>query len=145
MDNHIKFNSLLFRPVLPEESQVNPGRYGAELAFWLCTALAKQGVVTSYPNYEDWGWFVEFTSAEGKEFRLCCGNIDATDDEWQCFWTRSQANSLAAINLPFTKPNRCLRLCGFCSRKLKALKTSSGGTRNSERTGLSCRRRNSFA
>jgi hypothetical protein len=79
------FKSLRFRPVLPEDSQVNPGRYGAELAFWLCLELAKLNLITSYPNYEDWGWFLEYTSGHGEEFRLCCGNIDGTDDEWQCF------------------------------------------------------------
>src|SRR5262245_29293448 len=44
-----------FSPVLPDESQVNPGVYGAELAFWLCAELAALGVITSYPVSEDWG------------------------------------------------------------------------------------------
>jgi hypothetical protein len=85
VDNNVKFTSTLFRPVLPEESQVNPGRYGAELAYWLCAELAKIGVFTSYPNYEDWGWFVEYTTPDGDEFWLCCGNVDGGDDEWQCY------------------------------------------------------------
>jgi hypothetical protein len=85
MRNAVTFSSTRFAPVLPEDSQVNPGRYGAELAFWLCTELVRDGVVTSYPNYEDWGWFVEYTTADGDEFWLCCGNVDGTDDEWHCF------------------------------------------------------------
>lgn len=85
MQTAVTFTSERFRPVLPEESQVNPGRYGAELAFWLCTELARQGVVTSYPNFEDWGWFIEHITTEGGEFWLCCGNVDGTDDEWHCF------------------------------------------------------------
>jgi hypothetical protein len=64
---------------------VNPGRYGVELAFWLCAQLAHEGVVTSYPNYEDWGWFIEYTTTEGDEFCLCCGNVDCTNVEWHCF------------------------------------------------------------
>ena len=51
-----EFRSTKFAPVLPDDSQVNPQVYGAELAFWLCTELAKRGIVTSYPNFEDWGW-----------------------------------------------------------------------------------------
>jgi hypothetical protein len=85
MQTAVTFTSKRFRPVLPEESQVNPGRYGAELAFWLCTALAREGVVTSYPNFEDWGWFIEFATTDEDEFWLCCGNVDDADDEWHCF------------------------------------------------------------
>lgn len=50
-----EFRSTRFSPVLPEDPQVTPGIYGAELSFWLCTELAKQGVLTSYPEQEDWG------------------------------------------------------------------------------------------
>ena len=85
MDDSVTFRSSRFKPVLPEESQVNPGRYGAELAFWLCSELAQDGIVTSYPNYEDWGWFLEYVTSDGEEFWLCCGNTDGKDDEWQCF------------------------------------------------------------
>ena len=79
------FKSDRFIPVLPEECQVNPGRYGAELSYWLCLELAKANVITSYPNYEDWGWFLDYQGESGDEFRLCCGNIDGSNNEWQCF------------------------------------------------------------
>jgi hypothetical protein len=85
VQTEVTFTSARFRPVLPEESQVNPGRYGAELAFWLCTALANVGVVTSYPQYEDWGWFIEYITGDGDEYWLCCGNAEGRDDEWTCF------------------------------------------------------------
>lgn len=85
MRTEVTFDSNRFRPVLPEESQVNPGRYGAELAYWLCTELAKNGVITSYPNYEDWGWFIEFITDAGDEYWLCCSNVDGVDDRWVCF------------------------------------------------------------
>lgn len=77
-----EFQSDRFAPVLPEECQVNPGRYGAELAFWLCQRLYEQGVVTSYPDYEDWGWLLSYATPEGDEFALHCGNIDGTINHW---------------------------------------------------------------
>jgi hypothetical protein len=79
------FKSPRFRPVLPDASQVNPGVYGAELAWWLCLQLAQAGVVTSYPIAEDWGWLVEYITAGGDEYWLGCGNVDGADDQWLCF------------------------------------------------------------
>lgn len=76
------FRSPRFAPVLPETSQVNPGVYGAELAFWLCTELASRGVVTSYPIPEDWGWFIEYSTDGGSEFAVHCGNITGSEDHW---------------------------------------------------------------
>ena len=77
------FRSVRFTPVLPEESQVNPGRYGAELAFWLCTRLYQEHQVeTSYPDYEDWGWRLSYTTEEGSEFAVHCGNIYGENDLW---------------------------------------------------------------
>jgi hypothetical protein len=76
------FQAACFAPVLPEDCQVNPQVYGAELAFWLCTELAKRGVATSYPNSEDWGWFIEYTLASGSEFAVHCGNVGGEKDRW---------------------------------------------------------------
>jgi hypothetical protein len=81
----VTFKSARFRPVLPDDSQVNPGVYGAELAWWLCLQLAQAGVFTSYPVAEDWGWLLEFITAEGGEYWLGCGNVDGVDDQWLCF------------------------------------------------------------
>ena len=77
-----EFTSPKFAPVLPEECQVNAGVYGAELAFWLCTALAHCGVITSYPEYEDWGWYIEYRTSDGAEFALHCGNVGGSTDRW---------------------------------------------------------------
>jgi hypothetical protein len=85
MNTSVRFKSTRFRPILPEECQVNPGRYGGELAFWLCGELARKGVTTSYPDYEDWGWFLEYTNPEGNDFWLCCGNVEGSEDKWFCF------------------------------------------------------------
>lgn len=51
----VEFDSELFKPFLPDDAQVNPQVYGAELAFWLSKNLALKGVITSYPVGEDWG------------------------------------------------------------------------------------------
>lgn len=77
-----QFKSESFTPVLPEECQVNPAVYGAELAYWLCTELARRGIATGYPSAEDWGWFIEFLPGSGSEFAVHCGNVDGKRDEW---------------------------------------------------------------
>jgi hypothetical protein len=78
-----EFQSEAFAPFLPEDAQVNPGVYGAELAFWLARELAKHGVATSYPECEDWGWFIEFIPESGSEFAVLCANVDGARDRWR--------------------------------------------------------------
>ena len=79
------FSSDEFAPILPDECQVNPRRYGAELAFWLCSELAKTGIVTSYPQDEDWGWFIEYCTPDEYEFLVACGNVGESASRWQIF------------------------------------------------------------
>ena len=81
----VYFKSEKFKPFLPNEVQVNPNVYGAELAFWLAEKLAEKGVVTSYPDYEDWGWYLNYTPTEEDEFLLCCSNEDGEANSWICF------------------------------------------------------------
>jgi hypothetical protein len=76
------FRSDRFAPFLPEDSQVNPEVYGAELAWWLSAELARRGVATSYPESEDWGWYIEYITATGSEFAVLCGNVTGTRDRW---------------------------------------------------------------
>ncbi len=76
------FTSVKCEPILPEDCQVNPGVYGAELAYWLCTELGKKGIGTSYPQNEDWGWYIEFITESGSEFAIHIGNISGTKDQW---------------------------------------------------------------
>lgn len=78
----VTFRSARFAPFLPEDSQVNPEVYGAELAYWLSAELARQGVFTSYPQSEDWGWYVEYITPNGSEFAVLCGNVSGTKDRW---------------------------------------------------------------
>ncbi len=77
--SEIHFQSDAFRPFLPEACQTNPGVYGFELAAWLAQALAQQGVITSYPVAEDWGWFIEYTDKD-VVVMICCGSIVDVDE-----------------------------------------------------------------
>jgi hypothetical protein len=79
----IEFSCSDFLPVLPEECQGNPGAYGFELAWWLAQALAAQGVVTSYPIGEDWGWMIEYTNSEEVEFTIGCGSMAHEGDGYK--------------------------------------------------------------
>jgi hypothetical protein len=77
-----EFRSGRFKPILPDTCQVNPRRYGAELAFWLAGKLARQGVVTSYPVAQDWGWMLVFDAGDGVAFDVLCANIGDSDEHW---------------------------------------------------------------
>lgn len=77
-----EFSSDAFSPFLPDECQVNPQVYGAELAFWLSRALAGNGIVTSYPEYEDWGWYIEYLTESESEFAVHCGNVGESSSRW---------------------------------------------------------------
>ncbi len=78
-----RFRSRKFAPALPEDCQVNPNVYGAELAFWLATTLAGKGVATSYPESEDWCWFIEYVDGAGSEFAVVCQNLEGSRDRWE--------------------------------------------------------------
>ena len=93
MKTSVTFQSALFRPYLPDCAQVNPGVYGAELAFWLSRQLAGRGIATSYPNSEDWGWYLEYILEDGAEYLLCCANLSDQPDTWRCS-LEPQARSL---------------------------------------------------
>lgn len=97
METRVDFESRLFAPFLPDEAQVNPGVYGAELAFWLSRQLAMRGTVTSYPQYEDWGWFIEFGTEGDSEYWLCCANRDGARNKWSCY-LEPKARSLFGRN-----------------------------------------------
>jgi hypothetical protein len=39
-------------------------------------------VFTSCPNYEDWGWFLEYL-VKDDSYWICCGNLTGTENQWQ--------------------------------------------------------------
>jgi hypothetical protein len=74
----IEFSSAKFLPTLPEDCQASPGTYGFELALWLAQSLCRHGVITGYPNSEDWGWCLEYEPADGANFMIgCCSQCQA--------------------------------------------------------------------
>ena len=78
----IEFDSAKFLPFLPERSQANPGVYGFELATWLSQALARRGIVTTYPLGEDWGWLLEYFAGE-LELLIGCSSVCSEDDGYK--------------------------------------------------------------
>lgn len=101
-----QFRSEHFRPVLPEDCQVNPQVYGAELAYWLCTELAQRGIATSYPSAEDWGWFIEFFPETGSEFAVHCSNLEGKRDEWLLSLRRHARKIFGRDKPPFEEAAR---------------------------------------
>lgn len=77
------FRSRRFVPVLPDASQVEPGVYGAELAFWLAGKLAQRGIVTRYPVAGQGCWVLEYAAEEGAAFRVMCANVAGSDVHWR--------------------------------------------------------------
>ena len=84
MKTCVEFESELFKPFLSDDAQVNPECYGAELAWWLSENLAGAGIQTSYPEFEDWGWFLEYSVGD-YEYWLCCGNVDGSPNRWRIY------------------------------------------------------------
>jgi hypothetical protein len=80
---------------------MNPQVYGAELAFWLCSELARQGVATSYPYGEDWGWHIEYVSEDGAEFAVHCLNVDGAKDYWWLSLRRYGRNMFGGNKPPY--------------------------------------------
>lgn len=84
----IAFTTDRFPPILPEPCQVNADLYGFELAVFLAQALARQGVVSSYPMPDEWGWFLEFISEHEQELMVGCASVGATQGyptDWRVF------------------------------------------------------------
>ncbi|WP_266172160.1 hypothetical protein [Dyella subtropica] len=69
------FKSTLFQIEPDEDVEVNPGRYGRQLAFWLKAKLEQRGFEIQDVFPEDWGWCVR---CHAKPFQLWvgCGNMD---------------------------------------------------------------------
>lgn len=70
----VEFRSDRFLPVLPEDRQVNNGVYGFELAWWLAQELARRGILCTYPDSEDWGWYLAWHD-DACEFQIGCASM----------------------------------------------------------------------
>ena len=71
----IEFSSTKFLPTLPEACQAGPGAYGFELALWLAQSLCRHGIVTSYPNGDDWGWCLDYQPSDELSFVIGCASL----------------------------------------------------------------------
>lgn len=135
-----EFVSGKFAPFLPDEAQVNPGVFGAEVAFWLARRLAEHGVVTSYPQNEDWGWYLDYRLPSGSVFAVHCSNTRDTADAWQ-FHLLRRGHKLFGRNLPpFREARALVDATSAHWRKSPRSRTSSGcipsGTTIEERLRL---------
>lgn len=84
----IEFTTDRFRPFLPEVCQVSDDLYGFELATWLSEALAGEGIATSYPHGEEFGWFLEYPTESGQEITIGCASHGPTQGyptQWRIF------------------------------------------------------------
>ena len=118
----VEFTSPRFSPRLSEEAQVNPETYGAELAWWLCLELAGLDIDTSYPESEDWGWYISHTSETGSEFAVHCGNIRDTKDRWLL----SLRTLSRGLFKPKVAPSEARRLVEAIEKVVRAEGSASG-------------------
>ena len=84
----LEFTTDKFRPFLPEVCQVSDDLYGFELAAWLAEALAGEGLATSYPHGEEFGWFLEYPAETGQEITIGCashGRTQGYPTQWRIF------------------------------------------------------------
>ncbi len=87
----IQFSSDQFSPALPNVVLSDGGAAGFELALFVAQALAKAGMVVTYPLEEDWCWSVQATTCT--RVPLCIYCASAEDDvqpapgpaKWQMF------------------------------------------------------------
>ena len=85
------FTSKLFAVESGEDEEVNPGRYGRQLATWLKAQLEQRGYGVEPVINEDWGRCL-MLSRDPFLLWVGCGNVDEagedpTDDKiiWHCF------------------------------------------------------------
>lgn len=77
----VRFRSKGFRPLRPEEDQVNPGVYGEELARWVAGRLAEAERMEPRVDFEDFAWLVELPFG-GATAWLLCANEYGSEDIW---------------------------------------------------------------
>lgn len=86
------FTSNLFTVEAGEDEDINPGRYGRQLAIWLKAQLEQRGYSVEPIIAEDWGYCL-MLSRDPFLLWIGCGNMDsptlhnAIDDRitWHCF------------------------------------------------------------
>ena len=85
MKTHVEFRSTAFPPEENGADEVNPGRFGRQLARFVAEGLRKKGFATKEPVEADWGWRVPIEN-EGFDLWIGCGNYDEyPEDGFLCF------------------------------------------------------------
>ena len=81
---HVEFRSDLFPPYEGEDKEINPGIYGKRFAEFIRDGLRGEGVESSDPFAEDWGWVVSIRN-DGFHLWIGCGNTEDETDRFLCF------------------------------------------------------------
>jgi hypothetical protein len=109
MTTSARFESTRFRPLRPEDEQVNPGVYGEELARWLAARLAESEGTQPRVDYEDWAWLVEVAVGKGHAW-ICCANEYGSDDVWMID-VRQRPRLLGWLRRAGVAPDEMFGLC----------------------------------
>jgi hypothetical protein len=101
------FTSKLFAVEAGEDEDINPGRYGRQLAIWLKAQLERRGYRVEPIIAEDWGRCL-MLFRDPFLLWVGCGNVDDSADEppgdeivWHCF----PAAEVPLFKRLFSKPD----------------------------------------
>jgi hypothetical protein len=50
----------------------------------MAASIDEEPIAFHSASSEDWGWFIEYSTDDGNEYRLCCANSDRAWDMWRC-------------------------------------------------------------
>ena len=84
MKTHVEFVSSEFPAEPGEDEQINPGRFGKNLAEYIAQHLPTYGFSVAAVGAEDWGWMAELTNSEFPLW-VGCGNYEEFQNGFLCF------------------------------------------------------------
>ncbi len=84
MLTHVEFRSDRFGALEGEDKVINPDLWGKQLADFLKVGLKTQGIETTEPIAEDWGWALKIKN-ESAAFWIGCGHYQEYSDGYLCF------------------------------------------------------------
>ena len=92
MRTQLEFHSDAF-PALPgEDEQINPGRWGKQLADFIRSELSARSLPGGEPYAEDWGWAVPIDNIDYPLW-VGCGNLDGDENGFLCFIEPSKSSA----------------------------------------------------
>ena len=84
MLTHVEFRSDCFPPYDGEEQEINRDLWGKRLAEFLRDGLRAEGIETTEPVPEDWGWMLP-TLNQDFQLWIGCGHYQEYPDGFLCF------------------------------------------------------------